>query len=109
MREPKLIRAGSHSCNVAAAHLAEIDQLDIFLSDYVPTGLLMAAVQLGYIFGNIARGMHTVTASPTRAIRLTDRGTRSSEKGQTLYRLPSANINFLMTKHVVRACILTGF
>jgi hypothetical protein len=30
MREPKLIRAGSHSCNVAAAHLAEIDQLDIF-------------------------------------------------------------------------------
>ncbi len=75
MGAPNLIRGGSHSGNVAAADLAQIDRLDILSSDYVPAGLLMAAVQLGDIWGNLARGMRTVTASPARAVGLTDRGT----------------------------------
>jgi alpha-D-ribose 1-methylphosphonate 5-triphosphate diphosphatase len=75
MGAPNLIRGGSHSGNVAAADLAQMDRLDILSSDYVPAGLLMAAVQLGDIWGNLARGIHTVTAAPAQAVGLIDRGT----------------------------------
>jgi alpha-D-ribose 1-methylphosphonate 5-triphosphate diphosphatase len=74
MGAPNLIRGGSHSGNVAAKHLAQIDRLDILSSDYVPSGLLMAAVQLGDIWGNVPRAMKTVTARPASAVGLTDRG-----------------------------------
>lgn len=75
MGAPNLIRGGSHSGNVAAADLAKMDRLDILSSDYVPAGLLMAAVQLGDIWGNLARGMRTVTSAPAHAVGLADRGT----------------------------------
>jgi alpha-D-ribose 1-methylphosphonate 5-triphosphate diphosphatase len=75
MGAPNLIRGGSHSGNVAAADLARLDRLDILSSDYVPAGLLMAAVQLGDIWGNLSRGMRTVTAAPAQAVGLNDRGT----------------------------------
>ncbi|MEH6830293.1 MAG: alpha-D-ribose 1-methylphosphonate 5-triphosphate diphosphatase [Sulfitobacter sp.] len=75
MGAPNLIRGGSHSGNVAASDLAQMDRLDILSSDYVPAGLLMAAVQLGDIWGNLARGMRTVTAAPAQAVGLADRGT----------------------------------
>ncbi|MDO7665543.1 MAG: alpha-D-ribose 1-methylphosphonate 5-triphosphate diphosphatase [Loktanella sp.] len=75
MGAPNLIRGGSHSGNVAAAELAQMDRLDILSSDYVPAGLLMAAVQLGDIWGNLARGMRTVTDAPAQAVGLLDRGT----------------------------------
>jgi alpha-D-ribose 1-methylphosphonate 5-triphosphate diphosphatase len=74
MGAPNLIRGGSHSGNVAAVELAQIDRLDILSSDYVPAGLLMAAVQLGDIWGNLARGMQTVTNAPAQAVGLLDRG-----------------------------------
>lgn len=74
MGAPNLIRGGSHSGNVAAADLAQMDLLDILSSDYVPAGLLMAAVQLGDIWGNLARGMQTVTATPAHSVGLMDRG-----------------------------------
>ena len=75
MGAPNLIRGGSHSGNVAAFDLAQMNRLDILSSDYVPAGLLMAAVQLGDIWGNLARGIRTVTATPSQAVGLTDRGT----------------------------------
>ncbi|MDO7625980.1 MAG: alpha-D-ribose 1-methylphosphonate 5-triphosphate diphosphatase [Loktanella sp.] len=75
MGAPNLIRGGSHSGNVAAAELAQMDRLDILSSDYVPAGLLMAAVQLGDIWGNLARGMRTVTDTPAQVVGLLDRGT----------------------------------
>lgn len=74
MGAPNLIRGGSHSGNVAAADLAKIDRLDILSSDYVPAGLLLAAVQLGDLWGDLARGMRTVTSAPARAVGLKDRG-----------------------------------
>lgn len=74
MGAPNLIRGGSHSGNVAAAELADMDRLDILSSDYVPAGLLMAAIQLGDIWGDLSRGMRTVTASPADVVGLTDRG-----------------------------------
>ena len=71
---PNLIRGGSHSGNVAAEDLAKLDRLDILSSDYVPAGLLMAAVQLGDLWGDLARGIRTVTDTPARAVGLSDCG-----------------------------------
>lgn len=74
MGAPNVVRGGSHSGNVAAKDLAEADLLDILSSDYVPFSLLTAAVQLGEIWGDLARGMATVTSAPAAATGLNDRG-----------------------------------
>lgn len=74
MGAPNLIRGGSHSGNVAAAELAKLDRLDVMSSDYVPAGLLMAAVQLGALWDDLPRAMATVTSAPARAVGLLDRG-----------------------------------
>ena len=74
MGAPNLIRGGSHSGNVAAHVLAEADLLDIVSSDYVPGALLSSALLLGDLWGDVARGVRTVTAAPARAVGLTDRG-----------------------------------
>ena len=74
MGAPNLVRGGSHSGNVAAADLAKHDLLDILSSDYVPAALLMSSVQLGDIWGDMARGIATVTANPARHVGLEDRG-----------------------------------
>ncbi|EAQ47041.1 MAG: phosphonate metabolism protein PhnM [Roseobacter sp. MedPE-SWde] len=74
MGAPNLIRGGSHSGNVAARELAELELLDIISSDYVPAALLMSAVKLGEIWGDMARGLSTVTQAPADAVELTDRG-----------------------------------
>jgi alpha-D-ribose 1-methylphosphonate 5-triphosphate diphosphatase len=74
MGAPNLIRGGSHSGNVAAQDLAEGDLLDIVSSDYVPSSLLSGALRLGDLWGNVARGVATVTAAPADAARLSDRG-----------------------------------
>ena len=71
---PNLIRGGSHSGNVAAEELARGDLLDIVSSDYVPSSLLSAALMLGDLWGDMARGIATVTAAPADAAGLPDRG-----------------------------------
>lgn len=74
MGAPNLIRGGSHSGNVAAATLAEAGLLDIVSSDYVPSALLSAALLLGDLWGDVARGVATVTQAPAAATGLKDRG-----------------------------------
>ncbi|KAA2312033.1 alpha-D-ribose 1-methylphosphonate 5-triphosphate diphosphatase [Pseudooceanicola sediminis] len=74
MGAPNLVRGGSHSGNVSAGELAELGLLDIISSDYVPSALLLAAVQLGQLHGDMARGMASVTGAPARAAGLHDRG-----------------------------------
>lgn len=74
MGAPNLIRGGSHSGNVAAQTLALAGCLDILSSDYVPAALLTAALRLGDLWGNPARGIATVTAAPAAATGLHDRG-----------------------------------
>ena len=74
MGAPNLIRGGSHSGNVAAHQLAEADLLDIVSSDYVPSALLSAALMLGDLWGDVARGVRTVTVAPAAATGLSDRG-----------------------------------
>ncbi len=74
MGAPNLIRGGSHSGNVAAHELAEMDLLDIVSSDYVPGALLSSALLLGDLWGDVARGVRTVTDAPAKAVGLGDRG-----------------------------------
>lgn len=74
MGAPNIIRGGSHSGNVAAQELAELGHLDIMSSDYVPSALLLSAVRLGEMWGDMARGLKTVTLSPAQAAGLQDRG-----------------------------------
>lgn len=74
MGAPNLIRGGSHSGNVAASQLAEAGLLDIVSSDYVPGALLHSALRLGALWGNLARGIATVTRTPAHAMQLLDRG-----------------------------------
>lgn len=74
MGAPNLLRGGSHSGNVAAHVLAEADLLDIVSSDYIPSALLSAALFLGDLWGDVARGVGTVTRAPAEAVDLHDRG-----------------------------------
>lgn len=74
MGAPNLIRGGSHSGNVAAEGLARAGLLDILSSDYVPAALLQGALMLGALWGDLARGIATVTAAPAAAVGLADRG-----------------------------------
>ncbi|WP_171241029.1 alpha-D-ribose 1-methylphosphonate 5-triphosphate diphosphatase [Ruegeria sp. HKCCA5491] len=74
MGAPNVIRGGSHSGNVAAHELAELGHLDILSSDYVPAALLLSAAQLGEMWGDMARGLRTVTQTPAQVVGLNDRG-----------------------------------
>jgi alpha-D-ribose 1-methylphosphonate 5-triphosphate diphosphatase len=86
MGSPNLVRGGSHSGNVAAAELAENSLLDILSSDYVPASLLQGAVMLSQTWGDMARAIATVTATPARHVGLTDRGEISVGKRADLLR-----------------------
>ncbi|NVO27262.1 alpha-D-ribose 1-methylphosphonate 5-triphosphate diphosphatase [Donghicola sp. C2-DW-16] len=87
MGAPNLIRGGSHSGNVAAHHLAELDLLDIVSSDYVPASLLSSALLLGDLWGDVARGVRTVTAAPAEATGLHDRGRLTVGKRADILRI----------------------
>ena len=71
---PNLMRGLSHSGNVSAIELAEIDLIDIISSDYIPSALFLSAFKLGSLWGNLAAGIRTVTRNPARALNLLDRG-----------------------------------
>jgi alpha-D-ribose 1-methylphosphonate 5-triphosphate diphosphatase len=77
MGAPNVVRGGSHAGNIAAVDLAKRGLLDILSSDYVPSSLLMAAIQLPHHAPGIdlAAAIRTVTCNPARAVGLTDRGT----------------------------------
>ncbi|MEM6727371.1 MAG: alpha-D-ribose 1-methylphosphonate 5-triphosphate diphosphatase [Pseudomonadota bacterium] len=74
MGAPNLIRGGSHAGNVSAEALAREGSLDIMSSDYVPSLLLASAFRLAALWGDLPRGVATVTAAPARAAGLDDRG-----------------------------------
>lgn len=87
MGAPNLIRGGSHSGNVAAKDLAEADLLDIMSSDYVPSSLMSAGLLLGDLWGDLPRGIATVTKAPAEAAGLTDRGVIEAGRRADLIRV----------------------
>jgi alpha-D-ribose 1-methylphosphonate 5-triphosphate diphosphatase len=76
MGAPNVVRGGSHSGNIAAVDLAREGFLDILSSDYIPSSLLMAALQLPRHVPaiDLASAVRTVTKTPAEAVGLADRG-----------------------------------
>ncbi|WFU30966.1 alpha-D-ribose 1-methylphosphonate 5-triphosphate diphosphatase [Bradyrhizobium brasilense] len=76
MGAPNVVRGGSHSGNIAAVDLANEGMLDILSSDYIPSSLLMAALQLPRHVPaiDLASAVRTVTKTPAEAVGLNDRG-----------------------------------
>ncbi|WP_371156798.1 alpha-D-ribose 1-methylphosphonate 5-triphosphate diphosphatase [Jannaschia sp. 2305UL9-9] len=74
MGAPNVIRGGSHSGNVSALDLAGAGLLNVLSSDYVPSGLLLAAWRLSAVWNDLPRAVATVTRTPAQAAGLQDRG-----------------------------------
>lgn len=89
MGAPNVVRGGSHSGNIAAVDLAREGMLDILSSDYIPSSLLMAALQLpGHVPSiDLASAVRTVTKAPAEAIGLADRGEIAVGKRADLIRV----------------------
>jgi alpha-D-ribose 1-methylphosphonate 5-triphosphate diphosphatase len=89
MGAPNVVRGGSHSGNIAAVDLAREGLLDILSSDYVPSSLLMGALQLPQRAPaiDLAAAVRTVTSTPARAVGLDDRGEIAVGKRADLIRV----------------------
>ncbi|CCD97386.1 putative Metal-dependent hydrolase involved in phosphonate metabolism; PhnM protein [Bradyrhizobium sp. ORS 375] len=89
MGAPNVVRGGSHSGNIAAVDLAREGLLDILSSDYVPSSLLMGALQLPHRVPSIdlAAAVRTVTKAPAEAVGLHDRGEIAAGKRADLIRV----------------------
>jgi alpha-D-ribose 1-methylphosphonate 5-triphosphate diphosphatase len=89
MGAPNVVRGGSHSGNIAAVDLAREGLLDILSSDYIPSSLLMAALQLPQHAPaiDLASAVRTVTKAPAEAVGLTDRGEIAVGKRADLIRV----------------------
>jgi alpha-D-ribose 1-methylphosphonate 5-triphosphate diphosphatase len=89
MGAPNVVRGGSHSGNIAAVDLAREGLLDILSSDYVPSSLLMGALQLPRQVPaiDLAAAVRTVTKTPAEAVGLGDRGEIAIGKRADLIRV----------------------
>lgn len=89
MGAPNVVRGGSHSGNIAAVDLAREGLLDILSSDYIPSSLLMAALQLPQRVPaiDLASAVRTVTKAPAEAVGLSDRGEIANGKRADLIRV----------------------
>jgi alpha-D-ribose 1-methylphosphonate 5-triphosphate diphosphatase len=89
MGAPNVVRGGSHSGNIAAVDLAREGLLNILSSDYVPSSLLMGALQLPKQVPaiDLAAAIRTVTKTPAEAVGLHDRGEIAVGKRADLIRV----------------------
>jgi alpha-D-ribose 1-methylphosphonate 5-triphosphate diphosphatase len=89
MGAPNIVRGGSHSGNIAALDLAREGLLDIMSSDYIPSSLLMAALQLPRHVPaiDLASAVRTVTKTAAEAVGLGDRGEIVAGKRADLIRV----------------------
>lgn len=92
MGAPNVVRGGSHSGNIAAVDLAREGLLDIMSSDYIPSSLLMAAMQLPKHVPaiDLASAVRTVTKTAAEAVGLDDRGEIVAGKRADLIRVHMA-------------------
>src|SRR6202049_843045 len=89
MGAPNVVRGGSHSGNIAAIDLAREGLLDILSSDYIPSSLLMAALQLPQRVPaiDLASAIRTVTKTPAKAVGRADRGEIAAGRRADLIRV----------------------
>ncbi|MGK7912429.1 MAG: alpha-D-ribose 1-methylphosphonate 5-triphosphate diphosphatase [Synechococcus sp.] len=82
MGAPNLVLGGSHSGNVSAMELVQVDLVDIISSDYVPRSLLQSVFLIAeHSHLPLYEAAKLVTSNPARAIGLdSDRGSLSVGK-----------------------------
>ena len=92
MGAPNVVRGGSHSGNIAAVDLAREGLLDILSSDYIPSSLLMGALQLPTHVPaiDLASAIRTITKAPAEAVGLHDRGEIAAGKRADVIRVQVA-------------------
>ena len=83
---PNIVRGGSHSGNVSAAHLLERGAVDAFASDYVPNSLVEAAFHCAQRI-DLPQAVSLVTDLPARLAGLDDRGRLEPEQRADLVRV----------------------
>ena len=76
MGAPNIVRGRSHSGNIAASTLADKGMLDILSSDYYPSSLLHAALNLTHHHSNysLPAAIRTISKAPAQSANFTDRG-----------------------------------
>src|ERR1700743_261568 len=89
MGAPNVVRGGSHSGNIAAVDLAREGLLDILSSDYIPSSLLMGALQLPAHVPTIdlASAARPVNKAAREAVGLHDRGEIAAGKRADVIRV----------------------
>ncbi|MBP0020533.1 MAG: phosphonate metabolism protein PhnM [Cyanobacteria bacterium SBLK] len=82
MGAPNLVLGGSHSGNISAMELVELDLVDVLSSDYVPRSLLQGIFTIvGKLGKPLHEAMKLVTENPATAIGLDgDRGSLEVRK-----------------------------
>jgi alpha-D-ribose 1-methylphosphonate 5-triphosphate diphosphatase len=93
MGAPNVVRGGSHSGNIAAIDLAREGLLDILSSDYIPSSLLMATLQMPQRVPGIdlSAAVRMVTKAPAEAVGLSDRGEIAAGRRADLIRVHAAH------------------
>jgi len=93
MGAPNLVLGKSHSGNVSAMELAELELVDLISSDYVPHSLLLAIfIIAGKTQKPVHEAMRPVTVNPAKAIGLGgDRGSLEIGKRADLLTLQLEN------------------
>jgi alpha-D-ribose 1-methylphosphonate 5-triphosphate diphosphatase len=89
MGAPNLVRGGSHAGNIATSELARLGLLDVLSSDYMPSSLLLAALQLPKQVPEISlsAAIRMVTKTAAQAVGLDDRGEIAPGKRADLIRV----------------------
>ena len=100
MGAPNFLRNQSHSGNISANEVEKLGALDILSSDYMPSSLLYAAVELGQQSENLSYGFSKVTSKPAEVIGLKDRGSIEIGKKADLI-LFDIYENFPVVKRVI--------
>jgi alpha-D-ribose 1-methylphosphonate 5-triphosphate diphosphatase len=71
---PNIVRAGSHTGNVAVTDLLRAGVVDALASDYVPASLIEAAFLVADQVGGLPAAMRLVSDAPARMAGFADRG-----------------------------------
>lgn len=74
MGSPNIILGGSHSGNVSAMELANVELLDVLTSDYVPGSLLHSVFRLAAKGFDLPKAIAMVTKNPAELLGFVDRG-----------------------------------
>lgn len=99
MGAPNVVRGKSHSGNISALELADLDALNILSSDYIPMSLVQAVFLLAEnsIQFDLPKAVKTVSQNPADAMGLKDRGRLETDK-----RADMVQVKFLDETPVIR-------